>query len=747
MRITLAAALTFSLLASVGATSPADATPEPSTYAAALGACDDLDPRACLLPFPNDTFTVLDPTTPTGRRIDLGLEEMPANVYGKPVDPTEWNHNDGFSPGSPILTFVPGVDLARTFALDPTPETTGAGTDDPWTVRDDVPDALIEDPSLSLRKTAPIVLLDADTGARHPYWAELDSNAATLEEGADRTLIIRPLVNLEEGHRYIVALRGMVDTSGNRIPAGGSFASLRDGFAARCALLMEGRCGSGRFPAPADIDPALRTSRYDDLFARLTARGIPVQDLYLAWDFHVASAANIAGRALAIRDDAFAALGDVDLADGVVAGASPAYTITEVVDEGTERTVHGSVTVPNYLITPQDEVTEVEGVGVVVPQGRFFYGPLRSGAMATPVVNPALPTMEAEFACRFRNDLPTIKPMLYGHGLLGSRGEATGSSSGDLRRSGYAACGVDWIGMATEDITNVALSLQDMSHFPSLTDRSQQGFLNFMYVGRALIHPDGLAQDPAFLGRLDTSALVYNGNSQGGILGGALTALSPDFTRSVLGVPGMNYSTLLNRSVDWEGHAVNPDDPGIPAYASAFYTAYPDKVQQQVMFALIQMLWDRGEGNGYAHHMTTDPLPNTPAHQVLMEVAFGDYQVANVSAEVEARTIGADFLQTALAPGRHWEGSLPFLLTPFIDSLAPSGSALVYWDSGNPTPPNGNVPPWGLSQDPHSDPRKDDTALLAKLHFFETGQIIDVNAGQPNWTANCPRHPGHVCGA
>jgi hypothetical protein len=307
--------------------------------------------------------------------------------------------------------------------------------------------------------------------------------------------------------------------------------------------------------------------------------------------------------------------------------------------------------------------------------------------------------------------------------------------------------------MATEDITNVALILQDASYFASLPDRSQQGFLNFMYVGRALIHPEGLSTDPAFAvgGQpvMDTSALLYNGNSQGGILGGALTALAPDFTRSVLGVPGMNYSTLLNRSVDWEGAL----EPGIPAYATFLYTAYPDKVDQQVIFALMQMLWDRGEGNGYAHHMTDDPYPNTPAHQVLLEVAFGDYQVANVSAEVEARTIGADFLGTALAAGRHWErdyatgsAATPYGLssfTPLPDGTlhAPSGSAIVYWDSGNPTPPNANVPPWNFDQDPHSDPRKDDIALLAKVRFYETGQIVDVHDGQPNWTANCPRHP------
>ena len=38
-------------------------------------------------------------------------------------------------------------------------------------------------------------------------------------------------------------------------------------------------------------------------------------------------------------------------------------------------------------------------------------------------------------------------------------------------------------------------------------------------------------------------------------MGGSLTALAPDFDRAVLGVPGMNYSTLLRRSVDFDTYA------------------------------------------------------------------------------------------------------------------------------------------------------------------------------------------------
>src|SRR5687768_14496537 len=75
--------------------------------------CDPIDPRHCLLPSPSDTFTVADETTGTGRRVSLQRDSMPTNKDGVHVDPTEWNRNDGFSPGQPISIFVPRLDGAR----------------------------------------------------------------------------------------------------------------------------------------------------------------------------------------------------------------------------------------------------------------------------------------------------------------------------------------------------------------------------------------------------------------------------------------------------------------------------------------------------------------------------------------------------------------------------------------------------------------------------------------------------------
>src|SRR5215211_4437732 len=78
------------------------------------GPCDDTDERACLLPFPSDSFTVADATTVTGRRVSMPASAFPQNVAGDPVDPSDWNRADGFSPGSPVMTLVPRIDLGNT---------------------------------------------------------------------------------------------------------------------------------------------------------------------------------------------------------------------------------------------------------------------------------------------------------------------------------------------------------------------------------------------------------------------------------------------------------------------------------------------------------------------------------------------------------------------------------------------------------------------------------------------------------
>jgi hypothetical protein len=111
-----------------------------------------------------------------------------------------------------------------------------------------------------------------------------------------------------------------------------------------------------------------------------------------------------------------------------------------------------------------------------------------------------------------------------------------------------------------------------------------------------------------------------------------------------------------------------------------------------------------------------------------------------VSAEVEARTIGARALQASF-PARHWSLEPTFGMVPFdvvSGEIQPwTGSAIVYWDSGNFPPPNANIPPAEAGGDPHEDPRRDVNAGDQKATFWLTGQIVHV----PGNYQNCARFP------
>jgi hypothetical protein len=657
--------------------------------------CDPIDPAVCLQPFPNDYLTVSDPSTPTGRRLNLPLLGMPRNVAGKPVDPTDMNRSDGFSPGQAIVTRVPGLDNPQAFA------NTGA-----------VP---ITDMARSFDPTQPIAVIDARTLKRQLIWSEIDSAATSP---ANVNLFVRPGRNWQEGHRYIVALRNLKDANGNTIPPSEAFRAYRD-----------------RIPS---LDPRFeaRRAHMEEIFATLARTGIKRGELFLAWDFTVASRQSLTQRMLSIRDDAFRQLGDSNLADLKVQGNSPQFTVSSVTDYTAQqdpniaREVRGTVTVPCYL-----------AAGADCSSGQQFV----IGADGLPL-RAIDGTYQANFICHIPRvalegtNPPRARPSLYGHGLFGSAAEI---NQLQLKAMGedhnFAFCATDWIGMSSEDLaTTIGVIIPDLSNFPMLVDRTQQGWLDALYLGRAMIHPSGFGSNPAFQvnGRsvIDGKRLFYDGNSQGGILGGGLTAVAPDFQRAVLGVPGMNFSTLLNRSVDFYGKELTEaHGTGELSFSSFLFQAYPHELERPLIYDLLQILWDRSEADGYAEHLSSNPLPNTPVHKVLMHVAFGDHQVANVAAEVEARTIGAAVPPNPLAPGRSTDVQ-PYYGIARITSFPFGGSAMVIWDGGTPAPPTTNTPPnppqYGA--DPHEFPRNDRAARQQKSDFLQiNGSVTDVCNGSP----------------
>jgi hypothetical protein len=650
-----------------GSPQVAEARPHQVQQPDAHGTCDFLDTAKCLYPFPNDYFTVRDGSTDSGRRVDIATESMPRNADGIPVDPAEWNRNDGFSPGSPVITFVPGLDLQRTGAADET------------------------DIGRSLRATAPIVLLDATSGRRVPYWAELDQSVPNPDQ---RPLVVRPAVDFREGHRIVVGLRRLRDPAGATIEPADSFRSYRDG--------------------TKTDDPAIEARRphMQDILKTLDRAGFKHQELYLAWDFTVASQRSLSERMLHIRDDAF----------GSLANKAPAFSVTQVendVDGRVARRVTGTFTVPNYL------------TGDGTAGNRFNTGadglPQRNGDYTASFI-----CIIPRAALKPDGSVARARPSLYGHGLLGTESEVNAGNVRNMANEhNFVFCATRWIGLSQEDIANAVSTLQDLSRFPTIADRLQQGMLDTLFLGRLLKAKDGFLTDAAFQGPqgtpvIDNRELYFDGNSEGGITGGAVTAVAQDWTRAVLGVPGMNYSTLLQRSSDWD------------TYKAVFDPAYPDPADHALAIGLIQMLWDRGEGNGYAQHLTRRPYRDTPQHTVLIHEAFGDHQVANIATDAQARLLGAHVHQPVLAGGRSPERQ-PMWGVQGIESYPYDGSAIVVWDSGSPAPPVGNVAPHD-GQDPHGAPRASKEARRQKSEFLSpNGRVVDVCGGRPCTAQPVPR--------
>ncbi|MFI6521341.1 hypothetical protein ACIBF1_37705 [Spirillospora sp. NPDC050679] len=643
--------MTGAMLAALLPAVPAQAGGALDTAAAqAAQGCDPIDPAACLVPFPNDWYTVRDAATATGRRVAFKPGAMPRNRLGKGIDPAEFNRNDGFSPGTPILVRVPGLDPARSGLAPST------------------------DIGRSLRADAPLLLVNARTGKRQPYWAELDA-----QDPQRRTLIVRPAVRLDEGARYLVAVRNLRDGQGKAIPAGQVFTAL------------------AKPTAPADKRLKSRWQALQTTLRDLRRAGVPTGGLNLAWDFTTASARSLTGRAVAMRDTAFGRLG----------AKAPKVRITSVKDGGDDpriaKRVKGLIEVPSFL--------DASGT-------RLTYAKDRPGPYDPPVA-PAWRTYHAPFQCNVpRTALKTpARPVLYGHGLFGDHSVVdSDASTAFSAEHNLMLCATDWMGISGPDRPYLAL-LADLSNFRLVPDRMQQSYLNTLFLGRWMIHDKGARK--ALGPVLDAGAkLTYAGVSHGGIQGAALTALAQDFTTSVLSVPGMGFSTLLNRSSSFASVQQVIDLP------------YPDKADQQVGFALMQMLWDRGEANGYVAHLVGDPLPGTPAHRVLLHEAFGDDAVSNVTTEVEARSLGIPVKQPALRPGRSADVA-PLWGIPAIPRFPYTGSALVVWDSGSPAAPPGNVPP-NPDPSPHDSTVRSPLARAQAAHFLKTGgQVVDVCGGAP----------------
>lgn len=620
--------------------------------------CDPLVPTQCGFPFPSNVYLVDDPTTPSGKRVKFGDATLPASrlILSGRMGRAPFDTLDGFSPSGFILTHLPGA--------------TTAGLPNEDTLE------------TSVEADSPTVLIEADTGRRVPHIAELD---ALTDDDRDRAFIIRAFERLKDETRYVVAIRRVKDKDGKTLDPTPVFQALRDG-------------------TESDNDTvAPRRALYADIFAKLDAAGVSKEDLQLAWDFTTASKKGLTGWLVHMRDEALAAIDYENEGDYTI------KTVTDAPNDYIARRIEGTFKVPLFLTEPN-----ITKKGDKYVAGRLVFGddglPKQAGWAEYPFLLQIPNSVAAD---------PGQPILQQGHGLLGRRTEGQNGYFARLAdEKKYVTLAVDLIGMAEDDEDAIKGWISgDMAEFQGSIDRQHQGHVNQLLAMRMVTSARFRAEEKLqFNGTsaIDASRRYYRGDSQGGIMGLVYMALSKDVERGYLGEPGMPYSLLLTRSVDFTDFLVVLQ----PTYGAARNVQY--------VLGLLQMLWDRTEPTGWAPYVTRETVSaDTPPKRLLMGAALGDYQVTPLGAHIMARATGA----VHLVPGIRDIFGLVASAGPLSE-----GSAYQEFDFGLPKVPITNTPPndpvlFPEDDDPHDKVRQLAPVFDATDDFLRNGIIRNYCEG------------------
>ena len=504
-------------------------------------------------------------------------------------------------------------------------------------------------------------MINARTLRRQLIWTELDSNASTpAEHGAADP----PGQELPRGralHRRAAQparRRRRAAPAERRVPRATATAIKTDSQRVRAA--------------PAAHGAHLQAAQAGRRQAR---RALPRLGLHGG-----ERARSLSGRLRGIRDDAFRGLGDTNLGDLQVSGVA-----AQVHDRQGHRLHAGP---ERRDPAPRGG----HGRGALLPRPARLPGGV---ALPPRAERPA----GAHPRQHHRRELHLQHPAL-GHARPrrgGCRSTATACSAAPARSTASASCQI-----ASEHRVVLCASRLDRhvrrrraQHdldprrtcraFPELADRLQQGFLNFLFLGRAMIHPKGFASSLAFWdagGPADRHAQALLLGRQPGRHRGRgadrgrarLHALGADRAGDEL----QPAAHALDRLRPVRRGAL----PGLPGRADppAAAVADPDALGSR-RAGRLRVAHDRPT--------RTRTRPRTPCC-CTWRSATTRWRTSRT--EVEARTIGARIRLPAVDPGRHTDVHPYYGIEP-ITRYPYRGSALVVWDIGPLRGELGTPPP------------------------------------------------------
>jgi hypothetical protein len=611
-----------------------------------------------LNPYPSAQLLAADSATETGCRVAIPDGSVPVGD-SRPLDLARLDRRDGFSPVNTAL-------LRAGVAFD-------AGSLPP-----------VSDPLASLSASASVQLWDLDHHERIISFAELD--AWEPQADADRTLLVRPLQSLGFGTRVAVVLTDSLLTADGASWAGPpDFARVRD----------EG----ARAAEAAGMDPAV-AAHYASLLLHIEAAGGPERArIRFAWDFVTASEANVLAPLRTVVDRVLEA-SPVDEPGGPSwepewSASSELEAPADALPAGVWREIRGSFQSPQF-IHAEDPADDGDA-------GKDDSGFFRLDAEGLPQERGPGPVYFVGIVPEsLRQADPGSAPLLvFGHGIFAKPADYLASwddASGlvDLCNRLQAVCiGTEWRGLTERDLADALRVATDLGRFPLITDKLAQGVANTVALSRLMrsefTEAGWLRAADGSASLLDPERRYYYGISLGGIEGSVFLASQDGIRHGVLHVPGSTWSTMLERSSNWE-----PLEDRVAQTLS-------DPGDRQLLYAISQMLWD-----------PVDPVNHVSAlreRSALWQVALADEQVPTFTAEALARSISVPLVEPAVQPVPGLSGQTA--------PLGPGASALFEAESGFPYPPPGNRP--APVTGAHLSLRNREEHKQQVLAFFEAG--------------------------
>jgi len=492
-----------------------------------------------------------------------------------------------------------------------------------------------------------VLLADLTTRTWLPVMAELDASVPA----AQASLLIRPLSRLLPGHRVGV----VVTTQAAPRPE-------------RFEQLLSRR-------PPASIaawrDPARA------LLAELSDLGVPESEVAFAWEFPVGDPIAATRSALGALRGFESEVRWTDLREG---DAAPPLAL---------RSARATFTVPRVL--DDDGRLRLGPDGEVVAQG----------------------VIEADLWLHVPSSLDgapvgSAPVLIFGHGIFGAPElylDADGPTdvSQLANEGGFVVVATRFTGLSRADVGTALSAANNLTRLPALTDRLVQAQVAVRALAQLVVEGE-LARAPALQHPEGGSIIeegpgVYHGISLGGIQGAVAVELGLPVRAATLHVGGAMWSTMLERSSNFE------------IFDGVVRNVIPDPQERALLLSWTQLHWD-----------LIDPMSGdlgSSTIPVLLQEALHDEQVPNLTTRALARA--ANFPAVGPMVEEPWAIARVAAPTPGLSS------AYVQYDPLREAPVDANRP--AAVTGAHGAPRNWPGYRLQTLTFLDRRTLGTVVHG------------------